>query len=363
MTKKDYIFNMANLIKNRVNYHAPINFDGVIDFDKIIHKGIDLSLPVFIIEKALNKDLIKAFLLAQKEVKFNLIIREKNKLALKKLKNCFYIKNGELNELEKLNINYKTMTTYYKIESGNYLKINNEELKCDQIDFYQEGKGLNDGVLIKLKKFLLNGENYFIELCNTKNSQKIIEVEYNKDLDKGYYKFYKLRKSVKILNLTTNRTCFFNANLGSICERYSCVDGIESCTYSRINYKVKLLLKPFEKRCLFINFGENCFTLNNESEMTNFFNISQKECFEIFNIKIESNDKIFEKTFNRVLPIKIWQSWLNGDRNLKLEERYVKIKNNIVLKEGKQFVLQKNNYNIDSIFCFNGKCYKKIAIC
>ena len=362
MTKKDYIFNMVNLIKNRVNYHAPIRYHGDVDFDKLIEKGVDLSLPIFIMEKPLKKVLIKSFIKAQKEVKFNLILREKNRKLMKKIKKCFVIKEEEIPSLDMLNINYKTCSHYHKLESGNYLKVGKKIEDYEEKLFYLQKKDLYEGVYFTVKKFVLNGENIQIDLVNTNKTDKVIDIEYNRELQKGYYSFEKIRNGVKITNLFDNKEHYFNANFGRVNESYSCVDGIENSTYARINFKASIMLKPMQKRNLFINFGNKQFTLSNLSEMEYYFEIAQKKNYEIFDIKIESEDKFFERKFNKILPCKIWKAWLDGGRDLDSENRYLELKNNILLKQGKKNILPVNNYKIKEILSYNGKGYKKIAI-
>ena len=118
MKKKDYIFNMTNLILNRVRFHSP-QTNEIIDFDRVIKDGVDPTLPVFIFSKQLTKTLAKCFEKAQKEEKFNLVLTKESKNA-KKLD--FIISKDK--ELEKLNINYPSGFKFDLNEQENYLKIN-----------------------------------------------------------------------------------------------------------------------------------------------------------------------------------------------------------------------------------------------
>ena len=361
MTKKDYIFNMSNLIKNRAIYHAPVSYNGDVDFEKIMAKGVDLSLPVFIMEKPLKKLIIKSFIKAQKEVDFNLILREKNKKIMKKIKRCFVIKREEIPSLDKLNINYKTCSKYNKVEQGNYIKLGEVIKDFEEKLFYLEKKDLFDEVYFIVKKYLLNGENIQIEVTNTSNKTKIFEIEYNHDLERGYYNFQKIKNGLKITNLFNNKEIFFNASFGRLEERYSCIDGVENSTFARINFKANVMLKPFEKRVFFLNLGNKNFNLANISEMNYYFELSQKKNFEIFDTKIISENKFFERNFNKILPVKIWRAWLEGKRDMESENQYSKIKNNIILNNKKKPIFQNNSYKISEIFLYNGNEYKKIA--
>lgn len=352
---------MSNLIKNRVKYHAPINFYEDVDFDKITSLGIDLSLPVFIMEKPLNKLLIKSFVEAQKEVDFNLILYKNNKKLQKRMKHCFVLKQSEIEGIDKLNINYKTQSKYHKLEYGNYIKIKNKFENFEEKDFYLEQKEFVDGVFVNIKKFLLSGENHMIEMSNCTNKQIEIEVEYNHDLERGYYVFEKLKNGLKIINLTTRQKMFLNTNFGKFQEDFSCVDGLENSTYARVNLKTKITLKPFEKRAFFINFGNKFFILKNQGEMELVLKQSIEKNYEIFDIKIASFDKSFEKKFNTTLPQKIWRAWLDGKCDKESEKEYVDLKNQIVLKKKRKVELLKNDLKIQDVLLFNGKYYKKIA--
>ena len=362
MTKKDYLFNMTNLIKNRVYYHAPINYSGDINFEKIMALGIDLSLPVFIIEKPVKKLILKSFYLAQKFVDFNLIIREKNRKIQKKIKNCFVIKKDEFPEIEKLNINYKTCSKYHRIEKGNYLKIGKIIEGFSQEDFYLEKKDMFGDVFYSVKKFLLSGENYIIELTNCSNKKTCVEIEYNRDLERGYYSFKKLAGGIKITNLFTNKEEFFNASFGKVNENYSCVDGIENSTFARINLKANICLEPYQRKSFLINYGSKEFSVQSQYEMNCILEASKQKNNEVFNVKIDSNNKLFERNFNHVLPTKIWLAWLKGERDLESESMYLEIKNNIVLFDGKKIIPQKNDYQLNGVLIYDGKAYKKADV-
>ena len=361
MTKREYIFKMSNLIKNRVYYHAPIAYKGDVDFDKIMGKGIDLSYPVFIMEKPFKKELIKAFLVAQKFTDFNLIIREKNKKVQKKFKRCYVVRQSEIPSLDKLNINYKSYSTYNKIEENNYIKIEDQEISFEQKLFYLEQKGILNDIFFNIKKYVLSGESIQLELANTTKEVKEINFEYNHNLERGYYSFDEEKEGIRIVNLLNNQELFLNANFGKINENYSCIDGLENSTFARINLKSKIRLKPLEKRAFFLNLGAKKFILKNLTEINNLFKLAQKKNFEIFDVKVESKNKFFEQNFNRTLPNRIWNAWLNGKRDLDSEDKYLSLKNNILLKKENAFVLGRNSYDLCSVFAYNGKEYVKVA--
>lgn len=361
MKKSNYVFNMSNLIKNRVKYHAPINFYDDIDFDKILSVGIDLSLPVFIMEKPIYKHLFKAFEKAQKEVDFNLVLYKNNKRVQRKIKRCFVVEKDSIKGLEKLNINYKTCSSYHKVEKGNYLKIGKVFDEFEEKDFYLEQKAFVEGIFVCCRKFLISGENYIIEMSNCSNKQTQIEIEYNKELERGYYLFAKQKNGIKIMNLSTRENLFFNANFGKFQESYSCIDGLENSTYARINAKSKIELKPFEKKSFFINFGNKCFYLKNLSEMNYVFDLSRKKHYEIFDVKITSFDKTFERIFNNDLPLKIWRAWIDGKKDTESEKVYLDYKNQIFARQKKKIILLKNDLKIQDVMLYNGKYFKKIA--
>jgi len=361
MTKKDYIFNLKNLIKNRVYFHSPKCYDGDIDFTKILSKGIDLSLPIFIMEKPFRKEIISAFLEAQKEVDFNLIIREKNKKILSKFRRCFILQKNEISSIEKLNINYKTNSNYeLKIEE-NYLKIGEKNFEPNEEDFYLEDKAVCGNIFYNIKKFLLNGENYIIELTNTSNQKEKIKIFYHNNLDRGYYLFNTTKSGLKTTNLITNEISYFNTNIKDGYKYCSCIDGVESSTFSCLTIEKEINLNPFEKKIVFINYGDKEFCLKNFSEMNQYFVFSQNKNREIFNVKINAKNKFLERYFNDVLPNKIWRAWVDGRRDKESEDEYNKIRNEIILYDGKKRFFPVNSYEINEIKLFDGRNYKKIA--
>lgn len=363
MKRKEYVFKMANLIRNRVLYHAPIKYTGDVDFQRIINRGIDLSLPIFVFEKEMKKEMLLSFIEAQKQTRFNLIIDRCDRVAMKKIKNCFWIEGELLQQLKKLDINYKSTSPYKIHQEEDFIKVQGEKIAFAEKDFMMDYKGMSGKVLCKIKKYLLSGLCMQIDVINTSNSIEDFSFEYNQNLPHGYYSFELLKKGVKIGNLITNEEMFLNINTQPQFSNFSCVDGVESSAFAKINFCIIKRLAPFEKRSFFINFGKHEFSLNNQSEMEYFYALSQKKNMEIFDVKIESKNKFFERSFNRYLPQKIWQSWLDGKRDENSEDEYNLIKNSIVRKEKNKYIFLKNSYPITSISCFDGNAYKKIEEC
>lgn len=361
MKKKEYIFKMANLIKNRVMYHAPIEFTGNVDFERIARRGIDLSLPIFVFEKDMSSELLLSFIEAQKQVRFNLIIDRCDRACLKKIHNCFWVEGELLKQIKKLDINYKANSRYKLGRIGDFLKIFDREILLDEKEFCLEGSIVVDGVVISVKKYLLSGECLEINVVNTNKQVKSVNFEYNKNLPHGYYYFEKKKKSIKITSLMTNEEMYLNLNVEPTSSNFSCVDGVESSAFAKINFKIEEELKACEKRSYFVNFGKNLFTLKNQQEMDFFYFLSQKKNCETFDIKIESTNKFFERSFNRYLPQKIWKAWVDGGQDLESENEYINIKNSIVIKEKKGYKLLKSTYPITTIYGYDGKSYKKIA--
>ena len=80
MNRKENIENVARIIVNRVRYHAPILFDGDVNFEILEDFGIDTSKPIFKFENELSKPLMKAFSLAKQKVNFNFVTTKKNEM-------------------------------------------------------------------------------------------------------------------------------------------------------------------------------------------------------------------------------------------------------------------------------------------
>ena len=361
MKKKDYIFNLKNLIKNRVLFHAPQKVEEI-NFNDVLGLGIDLNYPVFIMEKSLKKRVVEAFILADKEVDFNLILKEENKKLLSSLKRCYVLTQSEIDLLKDLNINYRTYSDYQLKDEKDGFKFNEKEVNLQEKGFFLESSGDDHKLYYKIKKFLLNGENYIVEVCNTSNKAEEFNVKYLKNLPNGYYRFLTTKNGLKMSNLTSTGDLFLNTNLKNCYKFCSCLDGVDHSNCCRVEIDAKLRVEGYQRKVLFINLGGKCFSLKNFSEMQDYFKFSQQKVQEIFGLKIVSKDKIFEKFFNQVLPEKIWQGWVNGTRDVESENEYNKIRNNIAVNKGKTLVFEGNLYNISQISFFNGKKFQKISL-
>ena len=361
MKKKDYIFNLKNLIKNRVLFHAPQGEDEP-KFNDVLDLGIDLNYPVFIMEKPLKKRVVEAFLQAGKEVEFNLILKEENKTLLSNLERCYVLSEDKIDLLKEFNINYKAISNYVPDQEKDFLKLNDKALVFKENLFYFESQGYYNAIYYKVKKFLLNGENYIIELTNTSGKTADFRASYLKNLPKGYYRFLTTKNGLKMSNLTSTEDLFLNTNLKNCYKFCSCLDGVDHSNCCRVEVDAKLTVKGYQKRVLFINFGEKEFDLKSFSQMQDYFNLSQRKNQEVFGLKIVSKNKVFERYFNQILPEKIWGSWLNGTRDEVCEKEYKRIRDNIVSSDGKSVVFRPNSYNISQISLFDGKKFKKISL-
>ena len=163
-------------------------------------------------------------------------------------------------------------------------------------------------------------------------------------------------------NLTSTEDLFLNTNLKNCYKFCSCLDGVDHSNCCRVEVDAKLTVKGYQKRVLFINFGEKEFDLKSFSQMQDYFNLSQRKNQEVFGLKIVSKNKVFERYFNQILPEKIWGSWLNGTRDELCEKEYKRIRDNIVSSDGKSVVFRPNSYNISQISLFDGKKFKKISL-
>ena len=168
MTKKEYIEKLKNLIVNRVKFHAPKLVDDRVDFDLLAVVGIDNNLPIFKFDKPLDKIFYHAFFEAKKEVPFNLILTEEPLVGEKKVKglaNTFVMFEGEMGStllatIEKLNINYRSNTSFKSEIEEDYIKINDRKIELEYIPYYLHKKGSDNNIIFEIKEFLLNGKNF-----------------------------------------------------------------------------------------------------------------------------------------------------------------------------------------------------------
>ena len=134
MKKSEYIQKAKNAILNRVRFHAPVVYDDKIDKKVLFLGGVDVNLPVFKFDKTLNKNLLKAFKLALKEEKFNLVfdalsVDRKMKKTLDVMDNVLvYDKQSSpisfVEMINKLNINYSASSNYNHEFKDKFFKVN-----------------------------------------------------------------------------------------------------------------------------------------------------------------------------------------------------------------------------------------------
>lgn len=363
MTKKEAIENLARIIVNRVKYHAPLTYDGEINFKLLEEFGIDLSLPVFKFENKLTKPLIKAFSLAKKVVDFNFVTTNKTNcpfaLFLPREHVCLEL----LQNINKLNINYKSTSNFEPFFERDFLKINGKILDLKYNKYCLEKFENIDGVLVTQREFVCSGQTVFLELCNSNKIKTEIEISYNKNLQSGYYYFSKDNTGIKAVNLYNKNTTFLNANFEIKNSIFSCVSGVENSRYPCIKFLEKIVLKPFQRKVVFINYGEKRFSLKNEKEFENLFDFSFKKCCENFDLKIETMDKNLDEKINNLLPRDIWIAWANGKRDYEKEEEYLSFKNRLFLRKENKIIFSNNDFNgFKKIELFDGVKYRDIEI-
>ena len=340
MTKKEYINSLVELIINKVKYHAPNLNTAEIDYSLLEAVGIDTSFPIFIFEKELNKNFYKAFLLARKEVDFNLIIIGKVDKKYKKIKNLtriFVYSKDEIGDnlyysLDALNINYIAHCEYNLKIENEFIKVNNTKIDFDFLPYYYYKKTSQNNVDIDIKNFLLNGKNYLITLLNTSNNKEKLILEFNLPLPRGYYFFKNNKDNIEILNLTTRENAYLNFHFKNLKVAFSNINGLEYTTFACIHFKLDIEILPKQKRTLYFNYGNNKYCLYNQKDIEYFFKLSQEKCNKIFDIKVTTKDKQFDNMFNCYMPRKIWEKWQNFSFDEVLENSWIKLKNKIIIK-------------------------------
>lgn len=369
MKKKEYIKKLENLIVNRVKFHSPKLQSGEADYSLLKALTIDEKYPIFIFKKPLNKVFFEAFFNAKKRCKFNLILREKPQISsqkLSKLDNTFVFLHQELGPqmeriLSVLDINYQSKTDFKIAKNEEYLKVNNQKINFDFIPFYNHKKLAFNGVIFEAKQFILNGKNYFLEILNTRENSNQIALEFNLPLPQGYYSFSQKNNLIEIINLTSKNKAYFNYFIKDAKFDFSMVDGLANCTYSCINLKVVIPLKSREKKVLFFNFGEEKLFLSNQKEMQLFFDFSQEKMFELFNVQLTSKNSLFDREFNHILPKKIWDSWNNFSYDEESENRWLKIKNEVI-NEGNEGIKILQTYPLKEVRVFKNNLWKRIFV-
>lgn len=372
MRKNEYVEKAKNSILNRVKFHAPVVYDDKIDKTILFNGGVDVTKPIFKFDKPLTSPLVKAFVLAQREEEFNLLISSTSasyvKLKeLKKLANAviFSTQNSPVAFVEminKLNINYSASTNYNLAYKDKFFKVNGEILNPSYKEFVLRQNLVCDGVWVEYHEFLLNGENIFVKFHNRANVTKRLELELNIPLEKGYYFFKKNNGALFVENLLTKKKSVLNY-IGRHCKfSFSAVDGLENSVYALVNVKMSLTLEGCHEKFVFFNFGDEKFSLKSLSQVKKFEELAKKKCCEIFNIKVKTKESAFDRFFNETLPKKIWLGWFNGHNDLTLQDKYLTLKRLFVRGEDKLAFVPFKKIGLQEIDIFNGQIYKKISI-
>ncbi len=386
MRKKRYIESATKLIVNRIKFHAPILYDDDVDLDILLKNGIEMKKPIFKFEKNLNGALLKAFELAQKDVDFTLVLcrsslgKTKEK-ALQKIDNLFVVDECTparlLQSINKLNINYPSSSNFNLDFREKFFKIGGRALNPHFDDFCLRQVAIFDNIFVDYSEFVLNGNNHFAILQNKSELEKKVEIELNIPLEKGYYFFKRLPKTILVENVLTKTKRYLNFVCRNAKFSFSMVDGLENSVFCCVNVKATLTLKPNEDGFVFFNFGESKFSLGTQAGIGLFKQIAWQKSCEIFNLQIKTKNPKFDYLFNHTLPQKIWINWLNGEVDEKLEEKYLTYKR-LFLKEQKIEPRPKwENANSDKsgltlvnfkeiglkeVGIFNGEYYKRIFI-
>ncbi len=370
MTKKEYVEKMANLIVNRVRFHAPIVYDDNIDFELLEVIGIDPSLPVFKYEKSLDNVMADAFLLAQKEVSFNLLTTTQptcKKCKIDALKNYVYIRTEELgysllSTINALNINYKSGCEFNKEIEEDYIKVNDEIVNLNYQNYYLYKKASSNGVVYEIKEFLLNGKNFILNFTNLREEKQIATFEINVVLPRGYYHFKRENNAIKITSLTSGETAYFNFQSRNAKFSFSTISGVESSTHACINMKINISINGKAQKRFYFNYGENKYCFSSIRDSEDFFDISQKKMCEIFDLKVLSRDKSFDEEFNRSLPQKIWLSWLKMTTDEESEKKYLKLKNSVAKKVKNGWQISENFKGLKQVQIYENSGYRRVFI-
>ena len=363
MTRKENIENMARIIANRVRYHAPVVYDEDIDTSILEDFGIDISIPVFKFEKEMTKPLMKAFALARKLQNFNLVTTQRTKCPFALFLPVETVNLRLMQMVNKLNINYKSVSEYKPNFEIDYLKINGKLLNLAYNDFCLEKHESMDGVLVRQRLFVCSGESTIIELTNSNPYESEITIDFNRNLEKGNYLFKKQRGSICAKNLFTQEACYLNTNLPLSDIFFSSVDGVETSCFACIRFSRKISLKPYQKRVVFINFGQKQFRLTMQKDMELLFDLAKKKCYENFDMRVFSVDKQYDEKMNEVLPRDIWLAWLNGERDREKEAVYVLEKEKVFSRRDGKVVFNSYGYeNLREVDIYDGKEFREIYI-
>lgn len=369
MTKKEYILKLTNLIVNRVKFHSP-RVDGEIDYALLDAVGIDGSYPIFMFNRKLDKIYYKAFLEAKKQVDFNLILQNKPSISSKKINKMpktyllFKEEMGSLlsNSLDSLNINYLSHSDFKINLNGEYLNVNGEKISFDYLPYFYYKKIMNGGVISDIKSYILNGKNYCLSFTNTKDRNECVEFEFNLPLPRGYYFFKHKLNCVEIENLTNKEKAYFNYNFKGGQFSFSTISGIESCTFACINLKCKINLLSKETKKVYFNFGDQKYCLNTPKEMQFFFELSQKKMNEIFDLRVSTRDNTFDNDFNLYLPRKIWEKWQNFDVDEENENKYIKMKKEIIENQSNGVQISRKIKGLKEVKFYRNNGWKRVFV-
>ncbi len=370
MKKKEFIEKLKNLILNKVRFHAPNLVTENVDFDLLNVVGIDPIYPIFVFSRQLDNTFFVAFKKAKKEAKFNLVLTKKplvTSAKLKHLENTQVLLEEEMGSalfytLDGLNINYISHTNFEKNLKNDFLKINEKEINFDFCPFYYHKKLAIDGVIFEGKEFLINGKNYDLSFSNPHSEKKEISLEFNMPLPRGYYVFKKGINYIEILNINTKEKAYFNYQAKGMNFSFSSINGLENSTFACINVRCRLLLSGRENRHIFFNFGQLKFFFLKPNELKDYFEISQRKMFETFDVMITSKDKNFDETFNLSLPRKIWENWEKMTSNEQSENEWLKLKNQIVLKNEKGEKINPHFVGLKEVKMFRNSGWKRVFI-
>lgn len=371
MKKSEYIQKAKNTILNRVRFHAPVVYDDKIDKKVLFLGGVDVNLPVFKFDKTLNKNLLKAFKLALKEEKFNLVfdalsVDRKMKKTLDVMDNVLvYDKQSSpisfVEMINKLNINYSASSNYNLDFKDNFFKVNGVILNPSYKEFVLRQNLAFDGVYVDYSEFVLNGNNFLCGVKNHSSKTQKVDIELNISLKKGYYYFKKDGKSIMIENLISKDKTYLNFATRGCKFSFSQVDGLENSVFCCINARLTFSLEPKQEKTIFFNYGESKFGID-EKKARCLKRVSIDKCCEIFNVKIKTKNPKFDLFFNTNLPKKIWLNWLNGDENSDLEDKYLSLKKMFVIGDKNFSFVSFKEIGLKEIGIFNGEYYKKILI-
>ena len=213
------------------------------------------------------------------------------------------------------------------------------------------------------RQFYASGECNIIELVNSNSKQEEIEIEYNHNLPKGNYYFKKEHHSIRAINLFTREECFFNSNINLNSVFFSCVDGVESSSFACVRFKEKIVLKPYQKKVVFINFGNKKFYINSFSDMDALCESARKRCYENFDFRVFTCNKGYDEKINQTLPREIWLSWLDGKRNREFEREYVEERQKVFSRNKDKvcFNLEEHK-NFREVDIYDGKEFRPVFI-